>query len=484
MSQYSSSYNSDSLNDVFNIVNRKGKMQKKYLSLEYLDAAQEYREMRKELNIIQKKNKDSRTETEKARIEELKKEMGENAKLQKKMLQQHFTAVSSNILSGKFRFTLTPDSSNDPLKPLYVLGDSPEEYFAMQVLCRNVKKLFKISMAGRDEILSQLKMLLKEDKHRYYIIRTDVKLCFESIPHDKLFGYLEDNSLLDVKSKSLLRGLIRNEFEAKNLRPMVKSPRTGVPRGCAISSLLAEYYLSKIDEELKQKNPEIIFLGRYVDDMVLVIHPDISDENFKSVDEYVKEISELYKDKGLTIHTTSDGTEKCYTYDSKRSKALDFNLLGYNIAKGNKKEDKLIFSLSQNKKEKIADRLKKTFATFNKLIDIIGYDGAAHYLFEALHVLTCNINLYNAKKGVKVGIYYSNQLLDNLEDLTLLDNQLADCIKAIDLSAVISFGDCKKTQDRLVKKLELLSFAKGFSAPHKRYKISKDRLIMIKNSWV
>lgn len=139
MSQYSSSYNSDSLNDVFNIVNRKGKMQKKYLSLEYLDAAQEYREMRKELNIIQKKNKDSRSEIEKARIEELKKEMGENAKRQKKLLQQHFTEVSANILSGKFRFTLTPDSSNDPLKPLYILGDSPEEYFAMQVLCSYIQ---------------------------------------------------------------------------------------------------------------------------------------------------------------------------------------------------------------------------------------------------------------------------------------------------------------------------------------------------------
>ena len=48
MSQYGFSYNYDSLNDAFNAVNRKGKMQKRYLSLEYLDKAQEYREMRKE----------------------------------------------------------------------------------------------------------------------------------------------------------------------------------------------------------------------------------------------------------------------------------------------------------------------------------------------------------------------------------------------------------------------------------------------------
>lgn len=45
MSQYSFSYNYDSLNDAFNAANRKGKIQKRYLSLEYLAAAQEYRLM-------------------------------------------------------------------------------------------------------------------------------------------------------------------------------------------------------------------------------------------------------------------------------------------------------------------------------------------------------------------------------------------------------------------------------------------------------
>ena len=59
MSQYSFSYNYDSLNDAYNAVNRKGKMQKRYLSSQYLDAAQEYREMRKELNEILRKKRQS-----------------------------------------------------------------------------------------------------------------------------------------------------------------------------------------------------------------------------------------------------------------------------------------------------------------------------------------------------------------------------------------------------------------------------------------
>ena len=486
MSQYSSSYNYDSLNDAFNAVNRKGKMQKRHLSPEYLAAAQEYREMRKKLNELLRKKKTERTEEETSQIDHLKQSMKENAQQQKALLQEHLSKVSSNILSSSFRFTLTPDASEDPQKPVYSIGTTAEEFFAMQVLCRNVKKLFKISMSSRDEILSQLKMLLKEDKSRYYIIRTDVRHCFESIPHDKLFEYLEGNNLLDVKSKSLLRGLIRKEFEVKNLRPLVSTPQTGIPRGCAISSLLSEFYLSKIDEVVRRTLPGIVFMARYVDDIIIVAHPDLDDEHHWSLDNYVKALTDAYDKNGLIIHKPTDGTNKCYKYDSAEDVDLDFNLLGYNIHLSNKNRDGLVFSLSQDKLKSITDRIDKSFTTFDNLIDVVGFDVAAHYLFDALHVLTCNINLYNAKKGVKVGIFYSNQLLDNKRNLSYLDGQLSRNIGRLDLSSKtsITFADRIMIEDRLKRKLALLSFTKGFDYPHKRYKVKKHRLRAIKSSWV
>lgn len=79
MSQYSSSYNYDSLDDAFNAVNRKGKMQKKYLSPEYLTVAQEYRDMRTELNKILRKKKAERTEAEENKVNQLKQLMNDNA---------------------------------------------------------------------------------------------------------------------------------------------------------------------------------------------------------------------------------------------------------------------------------------------------------------------------------------------------------------------------------------------------------------------
>ena len=486
MSKHDFLYDYDSLNDAFNIVNRKGKMPKRYLSPEYLDAAQEYRDMRKELNEILRKKKAEHTLLERDRIDKLKQSMNENALQQKSLLQEHLSKVSSSILSNSFRFNLTSDASENPLKPVYSIGATTEEFFAMQVLCRNIKNCFRISMPGRDEILSQLKMLLREDRNRYYIIRTDVCNCFESIPHDKLFEYLEGNNLLDVKSKSLLRGLIRKEFETKNLRPLVKTKQTGIPRGCGVSSLLSEFYLSKIDELIKRTLPGVLYLGRYVDDIVLVIHPDIRDEYRKTIEWYIEKIEKIYSQEGLKIHTLSDHSGKCYMYDSADNKNLDFNLLGYNIRIDGKNRDSLVFSLSQDKLDRITDRIDRSFITFYNMIDAVGFDAAAHYLFDVLHVLTCNINLYNAKKRVKVGIFYSNQLLDNKKNLSYLDGQLKRNIDRLNLSSKASIAITNRTviEGRLKKKLALLSFTKGFDSPHKRYKVKKQRLQTIKSSWI
>lgn len=484
MSQYSFSYNYDSLNDAFNAANRKGRMQKRYLSPEYLAAAQEYHKMRDRLNELLREKTAERTEDE---VDFLKQSMKENAQQQKALLQEHLSNVSSNILSSSFRFNLTPDASADPKKPVYSIGTTAEEFFAMQVLCWNVKKLFNISMSSRNEILSQLKMLLREDKSRYYIIRTDVCHCFESIPHDKLFEYLEGNNLLDVKSKSLLRGLIRKEFENKNLRPVIKTLQTGIPRGCAISSLLSEFYLSKIDEVIRRTLPGIVFMARYVDDIIIVVHPDLDDEHHWSLDDYVKALTDAYAKNGLTIHTPTDGTNKCYTYDSIDTTSLKFDLLGYTIQsiKGNK-DKQGFFSLSKNKKQRISNRITKTFQKFDVLLNTASYDIAAHYLFDALHVLTCNINLYNAKRGVKVGIFYSNQLLDNIKDLENLDRQLQYRCGQISLKGKAYIDPAKQPQIEatLKKQLKQVSFVKGFAMPHKRYKVKKNRLQIIKLSWV
>ena len=142
--------------------------------------------------------------------------------------------------------------------------------------------------------------------------------------------------------------------------------------------------------------------------------------------------------------------------------------------------------MSKNKKNRIQDRITKTFKKFDNFLNTKTYDFATHYLFDALHILTCNINLYNAKRGVKVGIFYSNQLLDNKKDLEGLDKYLKYMCNQISLYSKAAVDPTKQPQIEatLKKQLKQVSFVKGFEIPHKRYKVNKNRLQMIKQSWI
>jgi len=224
-----------------------------------------------------------------------------------------------------------------------------------------------------------------------------------------------------------------------------------------------------------------------VDDIIIVVHPDLDDVHQWSLDDYVKALTDAYIIHGLTIHTPTDGTNKCYTYDSKDTKNLKFDFLGYTIQSIKGDKDKQgFFSLSKDRKKKIKNRIAMTFQKFDSLLNTVSYDVAAHYLFDALHVLTCNINLYNAKRGVKVGIFYSNQLLNNASDLEGLDQYLQYRCSQISLGGKAGVDSAKQPQIEatLKKQLKQVSFVKGFAMPHKRYKVKKNRLQMIKQSWV
>ena len=86
-----------------------------------------------------------------------------------------------------------------------------------------------------------------------------------------------------------------------------------------------------------------------------------------------------------------------------------------------------------------------------------------------------------------MGIFYSNQLLDNTktQDLEKLDNALQKKCAQISLNGKAGVDPAKQSQIEatLKKQLAQVSFVKGFCA-HKRYKIKKSRLQMIKQSWV
>ena len=56
------SFSYDTISTVFMRSNRKGQVKKEFLSVEYLEAAKEYRSMRHTINTLNKKSKNQRTQ--------------------------------------------------------------------------------------------------------------------------------------------------------------------------------------------------------------------------------------------------------------------------------------------------------------------------------------------------------------------------------------------------------------------------------------
>lgn len=85
-----------------------------------------------------------------------------------------------------------------------------------------------------------------------------------------------------------------------------------------------------------------------------------------------------------------------------------------------------------------------------------------------------------------MGIFYSNQLLDNVRDLEGLDQYLQYRCSQISLVGKVGVDPAKQLQIEAIlkKQLRQVSFVKGFAMPHKRYRVKKIRLQMIKQSWV
>ena len=471
------SFSYDTINTVFMQSNRKGQVKKEFLSAEYLETAKEYRAMRHTINALKKKSKGQRTQEEEIAILELEAQMKDNATRQKDLLKACLSRIAEDINKRDFRFTLTPKQSDDPNKPNYVIGKTAAEFFAMKILCKNLKQTFNLQMSSRNNLLHQIKQLLKEDKHPKYIIRTDIQHCFESIPHKQLFELIEDNTLLDYKNKTMLKGLICNEFERKNLRCLVSQTNTGIPRGCAISSYLAELYLSKIDKQIKEAIGEIAYYNRYVDDVIIIIYP-IQVPNKTPINDYKDKIEKIFNDKGLTL-----SVEKTKVFDlTEKNSTCKFDFLGYRFDVSN---SNVKISHSCNKIKKTISRINKLFQVFDNLLSK-DYLTAKSYIFDALRILTANTNLHNNKKGIKIGAYYSNQILDDASALSMYDKYLANKIEKISLPIIGFQSEGKRQTEEAELKRVLLknaSFVNGFDS-RKRFCISKQRLQKIRSALV
>ena len=410
-------FNAKNFGVIYNLLNRKGKVDITKMSCEFQEIVRQIKECRNELRALRQKKKSTWSEDEKEIFETKNDELDSLLDARSEELDKNISDIADEVNNSKFRFSMRMHKHGEH-EEFTIDTTRLAPYFAICQLQHNLKMVFNVNMPSRHQIMCQLKILLNTITNGY-IIRADVEDFFESIPQAQLIQKLENNSLLSYKSFAFIKSILKMYEDCKTKDD--SNEGKGVPRGVGISSMLSEIYMQDIDRIIRSRD-EVVYYVRYVDDIFMIL-TSLGSE--KSIEDYYTSLCGLFNTYGLSLHDTTHKKTKLIRVSNESDRKIDgFDYLGYglslNVNKGNPLKTE--FGLSSKRKDKYRKKIKKAFLHFENLCRV-NIRQARRDLLDSLDFITGNCRLANTKGGVKVGVYYSNDLLTkygikNLESFT------------------------------------------------------------------
>ena len=355
--------------------------------------------------------------------------------------------VGDTIVEGTYRFRIKQ------VWDMYLNGRKKKnfDYLCQNLILRklhdNIKAIYKVQQADRNNIVRQMKILLSENVDMW-VVRLDVRHFYESINRERLITKLVEDARLSYPSITLLQSLFKV--------PVVASG-TGLPRGLGVSAAMSELYMKYFDLSIRRVEG-VYYYARFVDDIIVFCSSE------RSRDLVWEEAKSGLSDLGLDLNV-----EKSYTW-SQNSKGVELIYLGYAFKKRGGVVD---ISIADKKIKVIKTRLTKSFVRFAK-------DRNFNYLKLRIKFLTGNFTLYQSDTllPIKVGIFFNYKLATNIECLEELDKyyqRLLHC-RAGKLGSRIALT---KTE---LKDLEKYSFRFGYTN-HVNHHFTNDQMVMITNCW-
>lgn len=312
----------------------------------------------------------------------------------------------------------------------YKLEDNVCNFFLSKKIQENIRNTYKVRQSSRYAILSELINLL-EDNCPKYIIRTDIKSFYESIPQKTLLAKINNDYLLSIRTKKFINQI----FESYNGLTGQTDVNTaiGVPRGIGISAYLSELFMRNVDNQIQELD-DLIYYARYVDDIIAIFVPQSKNVDDNYLKNYLSLIKEIVESEGLNLNTTKTKEYKLFDalnyirFNTRSPKTIQY--LGYEIGSLN---NKLEIKLSENKINRYFERIKLSFENFSEKKHH-NRKKAFKLLSARIKYLTSNTKLRNNKDKVFVGIYYSNPFLTSNESLEILQDKLKNHIQNCDFT--------------------------------------------------
>ena len=247
-----------------------------------------------------------------------------------------------------------PKPGGKEMRPLGI--PAVRDRVAQTALRNVVEPIFEAGFSGRSygfrpgrgckDALREVDRLLKAGY--LWIVDADLKSYFDTIPHEKLMGLVEER-IADGKILALLRSHL-NQGVMDGLKEWI--PDEGTPQGAVISPLLANIYLNPLDHEMAEKRFEMV---RYADDFVVLCR------SREEADEALSHIREWTMKAELTLHP--EKTRIVHEVEG-------FEFLGYRFEKSRrwprkKSGDKLKDKIRKETRRKSGKSLEETINRLN-----------------------------------------------------------------------------------------------------------------------
>lgn len=333
---------------------------------------------------------------------------------------------------------------------------------ALRKLDRNIRAIYKVKQANRDAMVHQVKSLLREGCS-FTVLRLDISSFYESIDRTKLLDKIARDSIVSYTSRSIFKKIFKStQFDYLS----------GLPRGLGVSATLAELYVRSLDQKI-QALKHVYFYGRYVDDMVVFTHAP--------GEEVVEEIKRVLDSLGLKLNPDKKEIIECSRDKNLNDEKLKcFDFLGYRFGCNmflTKEGDwrNVAVRIATSKMKKIKSRIAHSFISYSAVPDF-------QLLLKRLRFLTDSHTLRKGiDGGLKGGIYYNYNHIDNVKDLIELDSFLIRLIFSKKGSIGKKLGPQLNAIQR--RKLVKLSFRAAFEG-----RFSQGRLWgsmkEIRNGWI
>lgn len=335
-----------------------------------------------------------------------------------------------------------------PLKTKVIKGKTVfttaelKDHLAVKLVDRYLRRIYKVRQSDRNRVVRQV-ITLMEDTSDLSFIKIDIKNCFESINFRNLLENLKSDMILAPSCIAVLEDIAKQTELSGEL---------GLPRGLSISTTLAELYLEKLDKKLA-KNINVIYMTRYVDDIMLVIPRDYCSYIYKDIDAALSEL-ELARN-----------IEKSNIYSANPiNQGLEF--LGYLMFSQNK-PNSVDVKIATNKIKKIKTRIALSFLEYKKDPNFKLLKDRLYFL-SALRVVKKNNN-----GTILAGNAYNYMYATDFSDLKNIDGFY---FSLIDKNR---YG-LTSTEKNELKKISFYHIAKN----KRVMKLTRKEAFTIKGAWI